>query len=57
MPVVLTDPLANNKTVVLWDNVLDRVVLETQNDLATAPASNALTDSTFDFWGNQVRAP
>ena len=51
MPVVLTDPLANNKTVVLWDSPLDRVVVTAESDLAGAPALNALRDSTFDYWG------
>ena len=50
MPVVLTDPLANNKTVILWDNHFERTANSYLNDSPTNPASNAITDSTFDFW-------
>ena len=50
MPVVLTDPLANNKTVVLWDNHFERTTNQYTNDSATNPASNSINDSTFDYW-------
>ena len=52
MPVVLTDPLANNKTVVLWSNALEGVTLSSQGDQPDNPALNAMNDSTFDYWGN-----
>lgn len=50
MPVVLTDDTANNKTVILWDNHFERTANLYTNDSPTNPASNAITDSTFDFW-------
>ena len=52
MPVVLTDPLANNKTVALWDNPLERVAVEVTGAEAANPGINALNDSTFDYWAN-----
>lgn len=51
MPVVLTDPLANNKTVVLWSDSFKDSVLTAFNDQGINPAQNALNDSTFDYWG------
>lgn len=51
MPVVLTDPLANNKTVVLSSLGFQNATLEAANDQVANPAVNALNDSTFDYWG------
>ena len=50
MPVVLTDPLANNKTVVLWDNAFERYSVIAENESNINPSVNALNDSTFDYW-------
>ena len=52
MPVVLTDPTAADKTVILWDNPLENSVLSSSGDQPINPAINAINDSTFDYWGN-----
>lgn len=52
MPVILSDQTAADKTVILWDNLLERVVVETTGAQSDNPGVNALNDSTFDYWGN-----
>lgn len=51
MPVILTDQTAADKTVILWDSHLDRVALNSVNDEPQNPATNAILDETFSYWG------
>lgn len=50
MPVINTDPLANDKAVVLWFNRLELTGNEYFGDDPLNPGSNALTDTTYDYW-------
>ena len=52
MPVVLTDPLANNKTCILSDSIFDTSAYVGLGEDELNPAMNAVNDSTFDFWRN-----
>jgi len=49
MPVINTDPLANDKAVILWDNRFERSALTYEGDAADAPGINVFNDSTFDY--------
>ena len=50
MPVVLTDDTANNKTVVLADNIFENFITTGIADDPLNPYINAENDQTFSFW-------
>lgn len=50
MPVILSDPAAANKTVVLARSMFDNLIYSTENDDPLHPAQNAVTDDTYSYW-------
>lgn len=52
MPVISTDTAADDKAVVLWESIFDVAAYTSLGSDPLNPASNAINDSTYDFWKN-----
>lgn len=52
MPVILTDPIAANKTVVLWDSWFSRpvTVVSASAQMTGFPAINITEEATYNSW-------